>query len=69
MDPWKYKLGEEVTVRYPSGRELDGVISARRRRGPNREHNRYTVLFDNDTADTTLSPTWIYPRRQRSLLD
>jgi len=66
---YEYPLDSEVTIRYPTGRELDGVVAARKR--VRRGHsiiNRYTILFDNDMAETMVPPTWIHPRRQRSLL-
>ena len=64
---WEFPLEAEITVQFPTGIARDGVIAARKKVGPEHEWNRYTILYDDDTADTMIPPTWIHPRRQRTL--
>jgi hypothetical protein len=74
MPEYAHCLDQEVTVhypptpRYPRGRVRDGVIARRQNlsRGEQRIH-RYTVLFDNDQADTMIPPVWIKLRAQAAL--
>jgi hypothetical protein len=62
---------QEVTVeypptpRYPRGRIRNGVIA--RRSIIDGGERRYTVLFDNDQADTLIPEFWIKPRAQVAL--
>lgn len=68
---YAYALDQHVTVRYPSGRERDGVI-ARRGLLPGAEPNgrtlkRYAVLFANDQADVLIPEYWIHPIKQMEL--
>lgn len=74
MPTYTYCLDQEVTVHYPptprnpNGRVRHGVIAARRNiaRGLN-VIQRYTVVFDDDQADTMIPPLWIKLRAQEVL--
>jgi hypothetical protein len=65
--PYKFSLEQEVIVKFPSGKEKDGVISNRRRDPSKRP--RYTVLFDDDSAETLIPEHWIRVRMRQGYLD
>lgn len=73
MPEYKFRHEQEVTVTfpksrwYPRGLEKNGVISARRHDPP--RSPRYTVLFDNDTAETLIPESWIRARASQEELD